>query len=176
MSTSQGWLRATSAAFLVLIPLLAAAGLFCVAAYWGFGLARIGDASTHMLLADAPPVPGRQVYGLIAAGIPLLLWLYAMLRLFLLFLYFRRGEALVLRTVRELRAFALYLALTVIAGFALSGMARWAMGRFDDAPLWTHLGFSTTHAAVLFMAGIVYVASHIIEQGYGYRRETEEYV
>lgn len=162
--------------FLCLIPLLALVAIAGVVSFWGFGVDHVDSSlvgQNFLVLGEAPPVPDRRVFGLLAALVPLLLWLYAQGRLFALC---ASGRALGPETVRHLRAFSLFAALAVLAGFALSGVMRWAAGEFDDAPLWTHLGFSTTHAAVLFMAAIMFVASHIIEEGYGYKRETEDYV
>lgn len=179
MSRSKSWVRIASVGFIVVLPLLAIVAVAGVLAFWAFGIDRVDSAAfgpNFVVLAQAPPVPERQVYGLLATLVPLLLWLYAQYRLFVMFSLCAMGQAVGEPTVRHLRAFSLYAALAVLTGFALSGVMRWAAGRFDDAPLWTHLGFSTTHATVLFMAAVMFVASHIIEEGYGYKRETEEYV
>lgn len=179
MSRSRNWVTIASIGFLCIIPLLALVAVAGVVAFWGFGVDRVDSTlfgPNFLVLAEAPPVPERQMFGLAAVLVPLLLWLYAQYRLFVMFGLCAKGRAVGVETVRHLRAFSLYAALAVLTGFALSGVMRWAAGRFDDAPLWTHLGFSTTHAAVLFMAAIMFVASHIIEEGYGYKRETEEYV
>ena len=176
MSTSPVSLRIAVTVMLVILPLIAVVAIVGVFGYWGFGIVRLGGESTHMVLAEVAPEPDRRIYGLLAALMPLATGLYALWRLFTLFLHFRRGELVGHKTVRDLRAFSLFLALTVIAGFALSGVMRWAMGRFDDAPLWTHLGMSSTHSTVLLLAVIVYVASHVIEEGYAYKRETEDYI
>ncbi|MBC2777323.1 DUF2975 domain-containing protein [Parasphingopyxis marina] len=179
MSRLKRWIIVASVGFLCLIPLFALVAIAGVVSYWGFGVDHVDSSlfgPNFLVLAEAPPVPERQVYGLVAALVPLLLWLCAQVRLFVMFALCASGRALGTATVRHLRAFSLYAALAVLSGFALSGVMRWAAGEFDDAPLWTHLGFSTTHAAVLFMAAIMFVASHIIEEGYDYKRETEEYV
>lgn len=179
LSRSKRWVRLASLGFLIVIPLLAAIVILGVVAFWGFGLDRLGNATlgaNFFVLAEEPPVPERRIYGLLAVLPVAALWLYAMARLFAMFWQFRRGEVMAVTTIAHLRSFALFASLSVIAGFLLSGVMRWAMGRFDDAPLWTHLGFSGTHAAVLFMAAIMFVASHIVEEGYAYKRETEDYV
>jgi Protein of unknown function (DUF2975) len=179
MSRSNKWLRAASVCFLVLIPLLAAAAIAGIVVYWGFGIDRWGNATlgqNFIVLTDRPPVPERQVFGLLASLPALVLWLYAMARLFVMFRSVGAGKVMALDTIRHLRAFALFSALSVVAGFALSGVMRWAIGEFDDQPLWTHLGFSVTHASVLFTSAIIFVASHIIQEGLEYKNEVEEYV
>lgn len=179
MSRPLSWLRAASAGFIIAIPVMAVTAIAGVIAYWGLGLDRLGNASlgeNFIVFAVNAPVPERRAYGLIATLPALLLWLYSMWRLFVMFLRFHTGRVIGLETVRHMRAFSLFAFLAVMAGFLLSGVMRWAMGVFDAAPLWTHLGFSTTHAAVLFTSAVVYVASYIIEEAYAYKRETEEYV
>ena len=179
LSRSKGWVRGASAGFLVAIPLLMLVATASVVVYWGFGLNRLGNdvlGQNFIVLWDQPPVAERRVYGLLAVLPALGFWLFAMQRLFVMFRNFYAGRTVGLETIRLLRSFALYSAIAVMAAFAFSGVMRWAAGQFDDAPLWTHLGFSATHAAVLFTAAIVFVASHIIEEGYEYKKETEEYV
>ena len=159
--------------FLGVIPLFALLIVAGVVSYWGFGVAGYGD--NFIILADEAPVPERRIYGLIAALAPTGLMLGALWRLHQMFL--NAGDNLMGQTtVTHLRSFSLLSIWTVVTAFLLSGVMRWAMGVFDNAPLWTHLGFSVTHAAILFGAFIVYVATYLIEEGYAYKREIEEYV
>ncbi|QLC23717.1 hypothetical protein HFP57_00830 [Parasphingopyxis algicola] len=179
MSRSKGAVRAASAVLTVLIPFFALLAISGVVLFWGFGVHRIGNAAlgeNFIVLLDQPPVPERRLYGLVATLPALLFWLYASWRLFLMFRAFHTGPLIGPVTIRHLRAYALFSALAVLSAFLLSGVMRWALGQFDDAPLWTHLGFSVTHGLMLFSSAILYVASHVIEEGYAYRKETEEYV
>lgn len=179
LSRREQWLRIGAAGFLVLIPVLVLAAVAGLVAYWGFGLAEIDGGvlgDRFIVLADRAPDPERRLFGLLACLPALAFQLLGAWSLWRLFAGFRFGALVGMAAIRHLRSFAGYTALAVLAAFALSGVMRWAAGVFDDAPLWTHLGFSTTHAAVLFMAALVYMASFIIEEGEHYRRETEDYV
>lgn len=179
LSRRARWLRAGAIGFLVVIPVLLLTALAGLVAYWGFGLAEIDGGplgARFIVLADRPPEPDRRFFGLLACLPAMGLQLLGAGSLWRLFAGFRFGSLVGAAAIRHLRSFAGYTALAVLAAFALSGVMRWAAGVFDDAPLWTHLGFSTTHAAVLFMAALVYMASFIIEEGEHYRRETEDYV
>jgi|GEM_PF-7019244 len=179
LSRRARWLQAGAMGFLVLIPVLVLAALGGLVAYWGFGLAEIDGGplgARFIVLADHPPEPDRRLFGFLACLPPLVFQLLGAWSLWRLFAGFRFGSLVGAAAIRHLRSFAGYTALAVLTGFALSGVMRWAAGAFDDAPLWTHLGFSTTHAAILFMAGLVYMASFIVEEGEEYRRETEDYV
>ncbi|KCZ94150.1 DUF2975 domain-containing protein [Hyphomonas johnsonii] len=173
-SSRKSWLRIASAAFLVTIPILAAAILAGTVTYWGLGIHEIGDNT--IVLYDAPPVAERRVYGLLATLVPAALLIYALWQLFRMFLGFNTIDHVDTRTIVRLKAFSLFTFLGVLAAFLLSGVMRWAIGEFDNAPLWTHLGFSAAHAAVMFCTAVIYVAASIIDEGYAYKRETEEYV
>lgn len=179
MSIAPNRIRLASRIFLVLIPLIAALALAGVILFWGFGVERLGNDAlgrNFIVLFEDAPLPERRLYGLLASLPVLFFWFYASWHLFAMFRNFLAGQFVGLETVRRLRAYAVYSALAVLSAFVLSGVMRWAMGYFDDAPLWTHLGFSVTHAAMLFSSAIIYVASHIVEQGYAYKKETEDYV
>lgn len=178
-SRSMLGVRIVSLTFVVFTPLLALCATAGVIAFWGFGLDRWGNAAlgdNFIVLADVPPVADRRIYGLLATLPPLILSLCAMAHIFALFLTFSAGNLVAQRTIQHLRAFSGYSALAVICGFLLSGVMRWALGVFNDAPFWTHLGFSVTHAAILFGAAIVYAASYIIEEGFAYRQELGDYI
>jgi len=178
-SRQKKWVRAASAGFLMAIPLLAILAVSGVFIFWGLGQNTLGNdalGSEFIVLAENPPHAERRFYGLIASAPALLFWLYSMWRLFRMFLDFRTDSMIADNTIKHLRAFSLFSFIAVITGFLLSGVMRWAAGVFDDAPLWTHLGFSTTHASVLFTSAIIYVASFIVEEGYAYKREAAEYI
>lgn len=179
MSIAPNRIRLASRIFLVLTPLIAALALAGVVLFWGFGVERIGNDAlgrNFIVLFEDAPLPERRIYGLGASLPVLFFWFCASWHLFAMFHNFLAGQLVGLATVRRLRAYARYSALAVLSAFALSGVMRWALGYFDDAPLWTHLGFSVAHAAMLFSSAIIYVASHIVEQGYAYKKETEDYV
>lgn len=179
MSRSSPGIRAASSAFLILIPLLMILTTAGVVLFWGFGIHRLGNENlgqNFLVLYGTPPVPGRELYGLLATAPILGLWFYAAWRLFAMFRNFLKGPVVGPETIRHLRAYARFSALAILASFLLSGVIRWALGVFDNAPLWTHLGFSITDAAMLFSSALIFVASHIIEQGYAYKKEIEEYV
>ncbi len=168
-----------SIGFLVVIPLIVLFAVFCAVAYWCFGIASIDSevfGADFLVIASQPPVSERRLWGMLAMLPALLFWLYSMWRLFLMFLNFNSDSPVGLITIGHLRSFSLFSLLTVIAAFLLSGVMRWAAGVFDDAPLWTHLWFSPAHLVLLFCSAVIYIASHIIEAGYAYKRETEEYV
>ncbi len=174
MIKSQSWTAIGRRAFLIVLPLsalLIVAGVLC---YWGLGINRIGD--NLIVLAAQPPVADRRSAGLLAISIPTILLLAGLWRLFVMFRPLNSPEQLGVQTVRHLRVFASFSAASAITAFFLSGVLRWAMGVFDDAPLWTHLGFSFLHATVLFFCAVIFMASRLIEAGYAYKRETEEYV
>ena len=178
-SRQNKWVRIASIGFVLLIPLLAALAVSGVFIFWGFGQNTLGNealGSRFIVFAENPPHAERHLYGLVASLPALGCWLYSMWRLFRMFVEFRTGPLVADKTIKHLRAFSFFSFLAVVAGFLLSGVMRWAAGVFDDAPLWTHLGFSTTHAAVLFTSAIIYVASFIVEEGYAYKRETTEYI
>ncbi|MEZ5947542.1 MAG: DUF2975 domain-containing protein [Hyphomonas sp.] len=170
---SRPWLAVARTGFLIAIPVLCLLIVSAVTLYWGMGIAVLGN--NFIVLADPAPVPERRMAGLAAALVPTVFMLIALWRLFQIF---RETDTSVLgpATVRNLRAFAALSICTVVSAFLLSGVMRWAMGMFDDALLWTHLGFSVVHLSVLFGAMVVYVATHLIEEGYACRRELEEYV
>ncbi|MBL4871294.1 MAG: hypothetical protein JKX72_10110 [Robiginitomaculum sp.] len=174
MVKSKTWLRLASLGFIMLIPLMALFLLVGLVLYWGFDVRILGK--NFIILADQGPVPERKVYGALASLPATLLWVYALWRLFLLFFNFQIGKLVNEKTISHLRCFSLFSLLSVTSGFLLSGVVRWAMGVFDNEPLWTHLGFSDTHGAVLFSAAIIYVVTHIIEEGFAYKKETKEYV
>lgn len=178
-SRSKFWLRPASVVFIILIPLAILLALAALITYWGFGIDRVHSGvfgDNFIVLADRPPIADRRTFGLLASIPALLLWSAAMWNLLIMFVNFNRGILIGVEMVKHLRAFSLYSFLAVIAGFTLSGAMRWAMGVFDNAPLWTHLGFSTTHASILLTSAIIFFASHMIEEGYRYKQETEEYV
>ncbi|WDI33115.1 hypothetical protein PUV54_07885 [Hyphococcus flavus] len=179
MGRSKQWLRLTSIGFLIVIPFLAFLAVAGIAAYWGFGVDRWGNdfvGENFIVIAEHPPVPERRLFGLAAILAPLTFLLLGFWRLFQLFLTFHDGRLVASGTINHLKAFSVFSSLAVLTSFMFSGVMRWAMGVFDNAPLWTHLGFSTTHAAVLFTSAIVYAATHIIEEGYAYKQETKEYL
>lgn len=173
MAARQRFIGFARLGFLVGIPLVAILIIVGVVSYWGFGRAGFGD--NFIILADQPPVADRRVFGLLAALVPTGLMLCSLWRLFQMFTVENRS-LMGPTTVGHLRGFSLFSVWTVISAFLLSGVMRWAMGVFDNAPLWTHLGFSVTHAAILFGAFIIYVATFLIEEGYSYKQETQEYV
>ncbi len=178
-SRHKKWVRIASLGFLILIPVLALLAVCAVFIFWGLGENTLGNdalGSRFIVFAENPPHAARQLYGLLASIPALGFWLYSMWRLFSMFMEFRTGPLIADKTIRHLRAFSVFSFLAVVAGFVLSGVMRWAAGVFDDAPLWTHLGFSTTHASILFTSAIIYVASFIVEEGYSYKRETAEYI
>lgn len=179
MSTTQNGIRLASHIFMVLIPLIACLALAGVILFWGLGVERLGNDTlgrNFIVLFEDTPRPERRIYGLLATLPALFFWFCASWHLFAMFRNFLAGQLVGPVTVRRLRAYAVYSALAVLAAFLFSGVMRWAMGYFNDAPLWTHLGFSVSHAAMLFSSAIIFVASHIIEQGYAYKKETEDYV
>lgn len=160
--------------FLVVIPLLGVAIVAGIAAYWGFGYNRLWDNT--LVLHELDPVPDRRIYGLFAAAVPGWLALLALWHLFNVFSQTQAGAGLALRVIHHLRAFSRYSILMALAAFVLSGVMRWAMGAFNDAPFWTHLNFSITHLIVIVGATIIHVSSHLIEQGYQFGQEVQEYV
>ncbi|MEO0883088.1 MAG: hypothetical protein AAFY34_10175 [Pseudomonadota bacterium] len=173
MNNARGWMKVVRAVFLICLPLLGLAIIAGVTLYWGFGVAMLGD--NFIVLADRQPLPERRFWGLSAVLVPTGLMLAALWRLFEMF---RETDVQRIRlsAIHHLRAFAGLSIGTVASAFLLSGVMRWAMGVFDDAPLWTHLGFSVSHAATVFGAAVVYFATYLIEEGYAYKLETEEYV
>ncbi len=174
MIKSKPWLRLASLGFIIVIPLMAIFLVGGIILYWGFEVKIIGD--NFITLAGQGPIPERKLYGVLASLPATLFWLYALWRLFLLFFNFQIGKLVNERTISHLRYFSMFSLLSVTSGFLLSGVVRWAMGVFDNAPLWTHLGFSNMHGAILFSAAIIYVVTHIIEEGFAYKEETKEYV
>jgi len=179
LSSRAQRVRAAALFFLGLIPLLCLAAVFSLLAFWGWGVAEIdgpAGADRLIVLAEQGPVAGRGIYGLLASLPALAFGLVAAWHLLALFAGFRFGGLVGPQAIRRLRGFAGFTALAVMAAFVFSGVMRWALGVFDDAPLWTHLGFSAVHAAILLMAGVVYMASEIVEEGYTYKREAEDYV
>jgi len=160
--------------FLTLIPLLMVLIIVGIGLYWGAGINRLGG--NFVVLAETVPIAERRLYGLVAASVPAALFLRGLWHLFRMFMRTGKEALLVADTVTRLRAFAKYSVLAVLSAFLLSGVMRWAMGVFDNAPLWTHLGFSITHGAILFLAAVIYVATLLIEEGHGYKKEMEEYI
>ncbi len=179
MSKSKTWLKISTASGLVLIPIIALASISAVCAYWLFDVDRISSSlwgENFIVLHSQPPVEDRKFYGFAASLLPLCLWNYALYRLFMLFYRYNQNQVLVRALILDTRAFAASCGFAVISGFLLSGVMRWSAGVFDNGPLWTHLGFSTTHGALLLCSLILYLASHIIEEGYRCQQENSEFV
>ncbi|MEO9543415.1 MAG: hypothetical protein ABJ269_15925 [Parasphingorhabdus sp.] len=142
--------------------------------YWGFGVDRLGG--NFIVFSGVVPIEERRVFGFLASSVPTIFVQIALWHLFMMFRQYSQTKLVALRTISHLRAFAKYSLLTVISAFLLSGVMRWAMGVFDDAPLWTHLGFSITHLVMLFSSAIIYIATYLIEEGYRHGQEIQEYV
>jgi len=168
------WTRLVTMTFMVTIPILGLAIVTFFIMFWGLGIDRLGDNT--LVIANDAPLPQRRTIGLIAALVPSLLVLQSLWHLFEMFRGIHSGNALTRKTVKSLRWFSTYACLATISAIALSGVIRWAMGEFDDQPLWTHLQISPVDLAVLFMAGVTWAASSAIEDGIAMAREVQDYV
>ena len=116
------------------------------------------------------------IYGGLVAIPVLVLRLISYAHLWLMFRNFTREDIHVSQTVHRLKQYAKYAAFGVVAFFFLSGVRRWGIGEFSNAPLWTHLQFTRHETAILFTSAIIYVAAKVIEQGNQFKAETESYV
>ncbi len=174
MFDSKPLVKLACRGFLIAIPVIAIVIVSAVITFWGFGINRLGG--NFIVLHELAPVPERRLAGFAAVCVPVLFSLGALWHLFWMFRQYSRTQMVAIQTIRHLRAFCTYSVLTAVTAFLLSGVLRWAMGVFDDAPLWTHLGLSVSHMIVLFAAAIIYLATYLIEEGYRHGEEIREYV
>lgn len=179
MRSSMERIKLASYVFVIVIPLM---GLWLITldvAYWGFGIERFNSnilGQNFYVIYPNTPVIERQIYGGLAAIPVLLLRLLSFWFLWKMFYNFTRDKIFISETVYHLKHYAKFAVFGVIAFYFLSGIRRWAIGEFSNAPLWTHLQLNPHETAILFTSAIIYVASMVIEQGNRYKSETESYV
>ncbi|MEZ5892415.1 MAG: DUF2975 domain-containing protein [Parvularculaceae bacterium] len=173
MSSQSALIRRASLAFLVVIPLAAAATLVLPVIYWGFGGYNFGDNT--LVLAATPPREGARWLGFLVGVPSTAAWVYALVRLHRLFLKFRRGAFIDAASARDLRAYSFFAIVAVFFDVATSGARRWAMGE-HDAPFWTHININTEHLALAFTAGVFMIVSFVLVEAERYKTETEQYL
>lgn len=162
---------------MAVIPAIAFFSVLLTGLYWGAGVNVIWLAdSTNLVLAETPPHAERRTAGLIAVTPALAAWLYALWNLFQMFRDIRKGAIFNIWTIRRLRAYSLFSALTALFTVAGSGARRWAQGEFSDMPLWTHIQISIEHWLLAFTALIFYFVACVLEWAKEYKEEAESYV
>lgn len=159
---------------LALIPLIALVDVALTGLYWGAGVNQLGDY--FLVIAETPPPEARRLAGLLAVAPAVLAWLWALTQLFQLFWGFSRGVVIGERTVRRLRGFALFTALTAAFDVAGSGVRRWAAGEFDGSPFFSHIQLTTEHLALIFTAMVFYLVSFALVEATAYKDEAESYL
>lgn len=170
-------IRRFSFAMMAVIPAIAFFSILLTGLYWAAGIDVIWFTnSTNLVLAETPPHAERRIIGLLAVTPPLAAWLYALWNLFRMFRDIREGAIFNIWTIRRLRAYSLFSALTAVFTIAGSGVRRWAQGEFSDMPLWTHIQISIEHWLLIFTALIFYFVAYALEWAKEYKEEAESYV
>ena len=169
----QRTLRRFSAAMLLVIPVIAALAVLIPAVYWWGGVYNVGDNT--IVLAETPPREGYAWFGWLVGLPSTLAWLYALYRLWRMFDSLRTELFISDAAARDLRAYSLFTILTVAFDVATSGARRWAMGEFDNAPLYTHININIDHFTLLFTAAIFLIVSMVMVEANRYKAETEQY-
>lgn len=176
MHSRRRFVLAASAALMAAIPLIAIAQVALLIAYWGFDIHVVAWGSTNIVFEPAPPLAARRWIGIAAVSPPMLVWLAALAQLFMLLRGFSQGALIEAAGVRRLRNYALLAGLATILDIAGSGARRWALGEFSDAPLWTHIQIPAHVSAMIFTTLVIFLVSFALEEGYGFREETERYL
>ena len=173
-STTRAWLRRFSIAMVWLIPLIVIASLALQFIYWGLGLNVLGE--NFLVITEQAPREGARLFGFLVGVPALAAWFYALWRLWRLFSKFRRELFIDKAAALDLRAYSTFAIVAVILDIATSGARRWAMGVFDNAPLWTHININTEHLTLVFSALIFLVVSFVLIEANRYKTETEQYL